>query len=176
MHGIIFNQLYKFIREEHGPDTLTTVKDRAGVGYKFFDATKTHPDEDLTSIVTAASAVLNAPAEELLEAFGKFLVPGLLRTYSAHIKPEWNCMDLLEHVESTMHKVVRNANPDHSPPELGVKRVSVNEVQIEYTSRRKMSALGIGIIMGIAEHFGEQVNVKREPMEEGVLITVSQAG
>ncbi len=161
MHGIIFNQLQKFVRENHGPETLSKIKEEAGVGGKFYDVSKAHPDEDIFRLIDAACKVLNVEKEALLEAFGNFIAPGLLKTYQTYIKPEWNSLDLLEHVETTMHKVVRISDDQATPPELVIKRISPDEVEIKYYSKRKMVSLGIGIIKAIATHYKENLSISK---------------
>ena len=56
---------------------------------------------------------------EILEAFGEFIAPSLLKIYSASIKSDWNTINLLKHVENTIHKAVRFADKNATPPELG---------------------------------------------------------
>ena len=37
MHGIIFNQLFKFVRENNGNDMLKKILEDSKIGIKFYD-------------------------------------------------------------------------------------------------------------------------------------------
>jgi hypothetical protein len=43
---------------------------------------------------------------------------------------------------------------------LVCSRISPQEVAIDYASQRQMSSLGVGIIRGIAKHYGENVRIQ----------------
>ena len=174
MHGIIFNQLIKFVRENHGYDKLNEIMKASGLKGKFYDATRSHPDGEIVAIVDAACERLGVSKEAVLEAFGMFLVPGLMKTYSAFLLPDWKTIDLLSNLETTMHRTVRLSQPEAAPPELIVERVNKNEVSIQYSSKRQMHSLGVGLIKGIACHFKEEdkLTIKVGDHVKGKLINV----
>ena len=91
--------------------------------------------------------------------FGAFIVPSLLSLYKPLVKKDWKTLDLIEHTEETIHKVVRLQNPGAAPPALIVKRLSPREVVITYTSQRKMCGIAKGIAKGIAAHFHEKITI-----------------
>src|SRR5574337_55977 len=102
MHGIIFLQLQRFIKSAANQEVLNTIMDDAKFRGKFFDATKSYPDEELVAILNSACKVLKLDQEVALEEFGKYITPSVLTTYKPYIKSEWKCMDLLENVETTI--------------------------------------------------------------------------
>ncbi len=173
MHGIIYNQLFKFIRENHGNDTLSDILREAGLHGKFYDATKSHPDEDLVKILDVVMQKTGASRGEILEGFGFYIAGGLMTTYKSFVKPDWDALDFLEQTENTMHRAVRSANPDADPPKLTIKRVSPDQISIHYYSNRKMIDLGIGIIKGVVKHYKEEDKIKittKKSDEEDIVI------
>ena len=174
MHGIIFNQLFRFVRENHGFDELSEIMKDSGLKGKFYDATKSHPDTEIVAIVTAACERLNADKDVVLEAFGKFLVPTLMKTYQSFLLPNWRTIELLSNIETTMHRTVRLSQPGAAPPELIVDKVSDKEVNIKYLSKRQMHSLGVGLIKGIANHFNEEdkLRIAVNDLDGGKLINV----
>jgi len=110
-----------------------------------------------------------------LEEFGKFIAPGLIKTYKPYIKEEWDCMDLLEHIENTIHRIVRHDTPEATPPILLINRTKDNEVVIKYTSNRHMVSLGIGIIKAMAEHFNENITIVKTPTKDGMQLKVGRS-
>lgn len=172
MHGIIFNQLYRFVVENHNYETLINLKTKAGLSGSFHDATKSYPDEEMQRLINAAVEMLGVDRDAVLEAFGSYIAPGLLKIYGAYIPSNWKSMDLLAQIEETIHRVVKMNQPEADPPKLIVNRVHPNEVHIEYNSPRKMIALGIGIIKKIGEHFQENLSIEKEELPEGSLLKI----
>jgi hypothetical protein len=132
----------------------------AGIGPRVYLPVATYPDAEAIALVGAASTLSGKPAAELLDAFGEYLVSPLLRTYSSLVRPEWRTLDLLEHTESTIHRIVRLREPDATPPELACERVSTDEVVIRYGSPRRLCALALGLIRGVARHYAETIEIR----------------
>lgn len=161
MHGIVFQQLHQFVTKNYGHESWAKITADAGLAGKMFLPSKIYPDSDAASIVQAACRTLNAEPATILEAFGEFIAPNLLKIYAASIKPDWKVLDLLEHTEERMHRAVRFSDNKATPPPLGCTRVSADKVRIEYSSERNMIDLGIGIIKGFGKFYNENLSIKR---------------
>lgn len=159
MHGVILSELQKFIDGRHGSLAWPAILRDAGLGTRLYSPFQTYPDAEVIAIVAAASKATGRPAGLLLEDFGEFVAPDLIALYRALIKPEWRTLDLLEHTESTIHRVVRARTQDAKPPELKVARIREHEVVINYASGRKLCAVAKGIVRGIAKHYGERISL-----------------
>lgn len=159
MHGIIHVQLQRFVETQHGAAAWRELTKRAGLEDEIFTALRSYPDEQVDDLVNQAVKMTGTPRDELLEAFGKFLVPTYLSVYGSLLKRDWNTIDVVEHTEETIHRVVRARQPGAHPPKLRTERVSETEVRITYTSSRKLCAVARGIVRGIARHFQENVQV-----------------
>jgi hypothetical protein len=155
MHGIIFAELRKFSDSALGPAAWPAIAADAGVAHVSYLATETYPDEQLTALVGAAVRRSGVPAPQLLEQFGAFIVPGLVKVFGAFVKREWTALDLLENTESVIHKAVRLRDPKATPPQLRISRQSPSQVTIEYSSPRRMCAVAKGIMRGVAAHYRE---------------------
>jgi Haem-NO-binding len=138
-------------------------------------AIDTYPDEEAVAIVTAASQMTHTPADQILEDFGEFIAPDLLRMYQSLLKPEWKTLELLLHTEEMIHRVVRIKNPGAEPPKLQFEQAGPNQLKFYYNSPRRMAAVAKGIIKGIAKHYRETVLVREHKKPDGsseMLITV----
>jgi len=155
MHGIIFSELEKYTDKKLGAGAWKKLVAEAGLGTKTYLVTSSYPDTEAVALITTASRITNLPVPAILEDFGAFIVPSLLSLYKPLVKKDWKTLDLIEHTEETIHKVVRLQNPGAAPPALIVKRLSPREVVITYTSQRKMC----GIAKGIAAHFHEKITI-----------------
>ncbi len=180
MHGSIFLELKKYVETKLGPPAWTALVEKSGLKSGEFSPLQEYPDGDALALVTTAVAITGTPADALLEDFGAFIAPDLLEMFWGSIRPEWKTLDVIEHTEETIHRVVRLKNPGARPPELKVSRPSPDEVRIDYRSARKMCAVARGIARGMAAHFKETVVVSEpECMHRGdarCLIAVKRTG
>ena len=164
MHGLIVNQLRQYVVVSYGRAAWADALEVAGVTLRDGPPAIHHiyPDAEVVAIVRALAAAHgggDAGIPALLEDFGAFLAPTLLRVYEPLVRPEWRTLDVIENVEEGIHTAVRARNPGAGPPRLSARRRSPTEVEIIYTSPRRMCTLGEGIVRGLAAHFGEQVAV-----------------
>jgi hypothetical protein len=159
MHGIIFSELKKYVDTKLGADAWTGLVHAAGLPTKIYMPIHTYPDQEAVALVSAASQITGQPVDAVLQSFGEFIVPDLLRMYGSLLKKEWKTLDVLEHTEETIHRVVRSQNPGAEPPRLQCTRLSATTLVIAYTSSRKMCGVAKGIVRGIAAEFGDKVIV-----------------
>ncbi|MFP2911047.1 heme NO-binding domain-containing protein [Pyxidicoccus sp. 3LFB2] len=157
MHGIIFNELNRYAQARMGEQGWSTLLQQAQLSKRIYLAFKSYPDEEAVALVTAASKLTGHPARAILEDFGEFIAPNLLRGYKAVIQPGWTVLDVVEHVER-IHDRVRN-DPLATPPHLVCHRVDANTVRVSYASKRQLCAVGIGFIRGIGREMGQPVEV-----------------
>jgi hypothetical protein len=178
MHGIVFVELQKYVNTNFGYATWVTLLKEAGLEGKVFLPTRPYPDEDIIAIVKVACQATGKTADQILEDFGSFIAPDLLKIFAASIDLQWKTLDFLENVESVIHKAVRINNPGATPPSLNVKRISANEVEITYTSPRKMASLGLGIIKALAKHYKEEntIQIKMQLLagDQGTVFRISK--
>jgi hypothetical protein len=159
MHGIIHLELQKFVTERYGERAWQTLSQKAELGDEIFTPLRAYPDELMFRLVRAAVDLTLTPAEQILEAFGEHLVSGYLALYGNLLKPEWRTIDVIEHTEETIHRVVRMRQPGAEPPLLKAQRTAHDEVVLFYDSHRRLCAVARGIGRGIANHFGETIAI-----------------
>ncbi len=159
MHGIIHAEFKCFLTSKLGKYGWDELVAASGIQQKAYLASQTYPDEEIGKLVGSASQRLGQPATALLEEFGAFIVPGLVTTYKPLIKPQWRTLDLIEHTEHTIHRVVRLKDPAAAPPVLTVSRTNSDEVVITYASPRRLCAVAKGIVGGVARHYNEAVHI-----------------
>lgn len=160
MHGIVFAELKKFVETNHGVSTWPLLLANAGLQDRVYMPVQEYPDGEIVALVKTASDMTKTPANAILEAFGEFITPDLLKMYGHLVKPEWKTLDFIQHAEETIHTVVRVKNPGAKPPQLRVTRLSATEIVLHYNSARRMCALAKGIAKGVAEHYKESVTIR----------------
>lgn len=95
-----------------------------------------------------------------------------MEMYGALIPSDWRTESLLMNVEETIHRVVRMKNAGAEPPKLEFTRLGSGYLQLDYRSERRMSALAHGIMLGIAEHYGEHVDIRESQIPGGVRMLI----
>ncbi len=161
MHGIVFSELQKFVVSKHAHAGWKAVTEKAGLSHKIYLAAGQYPDSEIVSLVTAASAITGQDPSQIVEAFGEFIAPSLLKMYGHLLKPDWKSLDVIEHTEGTVHTVVRTSDKDAQPPKLRSHRTGPDTVILVYDSPRKMCALAVGIGKALARHFKETLSISQ---------------
>jgi len=155
------NQFRLYVADRLGRDAWFPLAESAGVPPENHRLDGIYPDEQIVALVLAATRLTGQPLNHVLEDFGLFIAPALLRVYASLIDPAWRTLDVIEHTEETIHTVVRARMEGAAPPALLARRVSPTEVRIDYRSERGLCSLAEGIARGMAIHFGEEVDVEQ---------------
>lgn len=176
VHGSMFVLLRKFLEIFHGHETWLKLNMIAGTLDRNYDMQINYPATEMFALINATARYMNITDNEVMEQFGEFLVPDLLILYNSYVNPSWKTFEMLEHTEQVMHAAVRSGGLHADPPVLHVTKVDDHLLFIDYYSRRRMACLGIGIIKGIAKHYGESNKVriipKTNPEDERVQLRI----
>jgi len=162
MHGIIFAELQKYVTARLGEEAWKALLTEAAVPTSAYLANREYPDAEMVTLVATASRMTGRPQQALLEDFGEFIAPDLMRMFHVLIERPWRTLDVIEHTEGVIHAAVRIKNPGARPPELKCRRASADEVVITYTSARRLCAVAKGIARGVAAHYGDQIVIREE--------------
>ena len=162
MHGLILVNLQKFAQQSLGPEEWRSALSKSGLDRNSFSAGSVYEDRQALELIVLAAETLNVPVDEVVEMFGRFLSAELIRLYQRVIKPHWRTLDIIENTETFIHSAVRVGNPGALPPVLDAIRLSENELQLLYSSDRKLCKLAIGIIKGLADHFQEVIEIHKD--------------
>src|SRR5262245_58250621 len=162
MHGLIFLQFQRFAQKQGGIPAWESLLREAQLPVKSYSPARAYPDEEVLALVGAAGRLLNMPVGAVLEAFGEFVAPELIRLYGRLIEPGWKTLDLIENTEKLIHTAVRVGNPGAQPPVLNCVRSTRDELQIVYSSDRQLCGIAKGIVKGVARHYGETVRITED--------------
>jgi predicted hydrocarbon binding protein/predicted Ser/Thr protein kinase len=163
MHGLIFFYIQKFSESlalgTSGQSRLRTTVTTAG---KTYLPSKAYPDEEAVSLLMNIAEAADRPLPEVLEDFGAFLVPHLVKVAGRHVDRSWRTLDLVERTEEVIHAMIRSTTPGAEPPVIQTVRLSPTELQLIYSSQRQLCRLAAGIIRGLAHHYGETIDVSED--------------
>jgi hypothetical protein len=162
MHGIFLTEFKKYVKSTRGDAAWDAIRARAGLDSRVFAPTQHYPDGEVAALVAAASEMDGIAAAQILEAYGRFIVADLLALYRGLLRPEWRSLDLIEHGQETIDRVMRVNGSAGGAPELSVTRVNPNRLLVRYDSPRGMCSVGKGMVRGIGDHFGEELEVTED--------------
>jgi hypothetical protein len=159
VNGTILIGLGRYVEAKLGPGAWERLLTDGGIGPRLYVPLEDYPDQEAVALVTAAAQRTAVPVPALLEDFGAFLVPGLLKMYGFLIDPGWATLDVIANAERTIHEVIRRSNRKANPPRLKCERPRPEEVVVIYASPRRMCGVAKGIAKGIADHYHERIAI-----------------
>jgi predicted Ser/Thr protein kinase len=160
MHGSICCIVKKFVETNHGPEAWEAMLEHAGHKGLVLSPIGTYPDEAVFALIGAGCELLQVELEDLLRVLGRFAGPELIGFAGTMLHPDWKTFELLSNVESLIHRTIRMQNPTAQPANIQAFRLSDDEAQIVYSSRRGLCTLAHGIIEGIADFYKENISVR----------------
>jgi len=161
VHGLIFFYIRKFAESSAQRDpTGFSVRSSVATSAGRYLPSGVYPDAEAVDLLQSIAESTDRPLREVLERFGRFLAPHLVKVAGRHVNPAWRTLDLIEHTEAIIHEMVRSTNPGAQPPVLETIRPSLHEVHLVYSSQRQLCPLAVGLMHGLAEHYQERLDVE----------------
>jgi len=161
VYGLIFFYLQKFADvAAAGATSWKGVRSSVTTTATRFLPSGTYPDADAVAILSAIADTTGRPLPVVLEEFGHYLAPHLVKVAAPVIDPSWRTLDLIEHTEAIIHAMVRTTTPGAAPPVLETVRQSPDELHLVYSSARRLCPLATGLMQGIAAHYGETIRIE----------------
>ncbi len=160
MHGSLFVLFKRYIEHIYDYSTWLKLLEKAGLTGTSYQMREMYPTQELSSLLQEAAAFAGIPVYALMERFGEFMVPDLLMVYNKYIRSEWTAYEMLLHTEETMHRAVRQLDPRTNPPKLLVTKNGNKELIVDYSSKRRMAGVAVGIIRGIVRYYHESNSVR----------------
>ncbi len=161
MHGLIFFFIHKFAeRFPAGSTSRSGSASGSSISGEKHLPSGVYPDADAVAMLAELALSAGRPLADVMGEFGEFLAPHLVKVAGTFIDPQWTTLDLVEHTEAIIHRMVRVEKPGATPPVLEAFRSAPDELQLVYASKRKLCLLAAGIVRGLATHFQEQVVIE----------------
>ncbi len=158
MKGMVFTLLGELVEERFGIevwDELIDLTEPESDGA--YVSTDTYPDEELLAYVTAMSKKFNVPANDLVFAFGEYMLGRF-----ENIHPEFfrghDLKSFLKSVHGLIHVEVKKLHPDAVLPSFDYEDPADDSLVMLYRSPRRICPLAEGLISGAAKHFDVTVN------------------
>ena len=162
MYGIVNRAIEELIIEKFGSEKWEEIKDKAGFKSEGFMTLKPYPDEITFQLVTAASDILNIPANTLLEAFGEYwILYTAERGYGEMLNLAGDTFPSFLKNLNMLHGRVSNLMPELAPPQFECINEQENSIDLIYRSHRNgMIPMLLGLIKGLGQRFGKEVVIQ----------------
>ena len=160
MKGVIFNLAEEVVSARFGDAAWDQVLDSAGLDGAF-TSLGNYPDSDLVSLVSAASALLDVPVDEVIRTIGSGALPLLAERYPAFFTPHTSTRPFLLTLNEIIHAEVRKLYPDADVPEFEFDTSDDTWLVMRYRSQRQLCALAEGFVMGAAAHYGQEAVIEQ---------------
>ena len=162
VQGLIFFFLQKFADvAATGSTSWKGVRASTATSAARYLPSGVYPDADAVAILTTIAETTGRPLPTILEEFGEFLAPHLVKVAGPVVDPAWRTLDLIEHTEAIIHTMIRTTTPGAAPPVLETARQSPDELHLVYSSARRLCPLAVGLMRGIAAHYRETIRIEQ---------------
>ena len=159
MHGSICVLVQKFVETNFGVGTWIEICEQAGFPELRFSPIQDYADDVVLQVVHATCEHLSITADAALLSVGQFAAPELIRLAKNMLHPEWRAFEVLNNLESLIHRTVRLGNPSAEPADIESHQISDSEMQVVYSSRRGLCALAHGILLGMGDLFSQNLEI-----------------
>jgi hypothetical protein len=159
MKGVVFNLLEQLVARDFGEDTWDGLLDASGLD-GVYTSLGSYPDEDLTKLVTAASEALGMPADDIVIWLGRNALPLFAERYPQLFEPHDSTRPFVLTLNDIIHPEVRKLYPGADVPEFDFD-VRDELLVMDYRSPRKLCSFAEGLLLGAADHYGEQLTIEQ---------------
>jgi Haem-NO-binding len=162
MFGLVNKGLEDMVCSQYGEEIWEEIKSKADVEIEAFISLDAYPDDITYRLVDAASVVMNIPATDILEAFGRYWILftategyGSLMEMAGDNLPEF-----LQNLDN-LHARVGLSFPNLQPPSFLCSDLEAESLKLHYYSDRPgLTPMVVGMLKGLGEKFGTDVDIQ----------------
>jgi hypothetical protein len=165
MKGVVFTEFLEMVERRFSAnlaDSIIEACDLPSGGA--YTAVGTYDHRELVDLVNALGKATGLPVSELVRTFGRHLFGRFVELYPRFFERVPSAFDFLMNIEGCIHAEVKKLYPDAELPTFECRPTAHDRMDMIYRSSRPFADLAEGLIMGCAEHFGEQITIRREPL------------
>jgi predicted hydrocarbon binding protein len=162
MKGIVMNLLAEMVESQLGMEEWNNVLEAAGLD-GVYTSSVLYEDTELLGLVAIISDRNGIPIDDLVFAFGKFMLPSFIARYPYLLEGVDGFLAFLQSIDSVIHVEVKKLHPDATTPVFHHIRLGENELQLQYHSERRLCRMAEGLVAGAAEHYNAHYSLTHEP-------------
>lgn len=162
MYGMVNKAVEDMVCMHYGDEVWERIKARAGVDVEVFMSNEAYADEITYDLVSAASAVLELPAERILEGFGEHWVLHTAQEgYGGLMQAAGRTLtEFLQNLPN-FHSRVAMIFPNLQPPRFQCSDITDSSLKLHYFSHRQgLAPFVVGLMRGLGKMFKTPVTVR----------------
>lgn len=159
MKGVIFNVVEEVVAAAYGPEMWEALLDKAGVE-GIYTSLGSYPDVELVKLVGAASDTTGIAPPALLKLVGRMALPRLKHRYPGFFTQIGDARSFILSLNAIIHPEVRKLYAGAGCPHFQFTQ-GEGELVLGYNSARKLCHLAEGLAAGVADHYGETVEISQ---------------
>jgi hypothetical protein len=159
MKGVIFNIVEEVVAAAYGPDMWDHLLGKAGLD-GIYTSVGSYPDAQLVALVEAASDETGLPPDALLRIIGRHAIPRLHARFPAFFDNAGEARTFILSLNGIIHPEVRKLYAGAGCPHFHFTHGEAC-ITLGYNSPRRLCHLAEGFVTGLADHFGETIEVSQ---------------
>ncbi|MFC7290714.1 heme NO-binding domain-containing protein [Hirschia litorea] len=168
MQGMIFTEFLKMVDIFYSPEvTERIIKQSNTETNGAYTSVGNYSHSELVSMVVALSEEDETPVQDLVRAFGKFLLGQFCEQYPGYFLAHNDIFSFLDHIGNHVHTEVMKLYPDSRPPMIETTRLGLDIMELLYSSHRELGDAAHGLIEGALEYFETEATIQRNQLIEG---------
>lgn len=162
MYGMVNQAVRELVVEYHGEVIWDAICAEADLTETDFESLRKYPDEVTYRLVGAASRVLSASPEAILEVFGEYWTEFAGRTsFSRLLRFGGNSFEEFVRNLDHMHAKIKFSLPELDPPSFRVADAGPGGFRLQYYSGRPgLAPLVKGMMQGVAKMYGVTIDMR----------------
>ena len=148
---------------QHGEPVWEQIKAMAGVDVDVFMSNESYSDDITYNLVSAASAVLNIPADQILIGFGEhWVLHTAQEAYGGLMNAAGKSLPEFMRNLPNFHSRVTMIFPKLQPPHFECTDITERSLKLHYHSHRQgLAPFVVGLMQGLGKKFATPVTVRQ---------------
>lgn len=175
MKGIIFTEFLEMVEKDYGFEVLNNIIDKSNLQSKgVYSGVGTYDYDEFGQLLEQLSKETKLTENDILKKYGHYLFLTFYNNYSVFFSNLTHPFQLLEQVDSHIHKDVQKLYTDAELPRFETKRIGTDRMEMIYTSKRRMEHFALGLIEASFIHFSVKFSLEmNEKGKDSVLFVIS---
>lgn len=167
MKGVVFTEFLEMVKERFSPDVVDEIIEACDLpSGGSYTATGTYHHDELIQLVSRLSSTTGLPVPDLVREFGRHLFGRFVAMYPRLFVGVSSAFTFLMNIETHIHAEVKKLYPDAELPRFQCTVLSADHLEMIYRSSRPFADLAEGLMVGCVEHFGEEVDIRRQALPD----------
>ncbi|MFT4541368.1 MAG: hypothetical protein ACI841_004585 [Planctomycetota bacterium] len=168
MKGVVFTEFLDMVEDSFGDEIVDTMIDNCDLASGgAYTAVGTYDVAEMIALVGELSQQSGDSVPDLLRVFGRHLFGRFSELYPWLFEGVHDPLEFIVNVEGYIHVEVSKLYPDAELPSFEHTTNESGEVELTYTSPRRLDTFAEGLILGAFDHFGHGQILESTPLGNG---------